>query len=73
MTPKKAALMVRLGDTYSALAVDRNRRAPNFLQKGLSSRTAKYAGEKCGSRVRFREPTPCRPCRHFAVIDAVKL
>jgi hypothetical protein len=31
MTPKKSASMVRLGDTYAALAVDRDRRAPNIF------------------------------------------
>jgi hypothetical protein len=31
MAPKKAASMVRLGDTYAALAVDRDRRPRNIF------------------------------------------
>ena len=48
MTPKKAASMVRLGDTYSALAVDRNRRAPNVFvpTKRLEQPHCKVCGRK---------------------------
>jgi predicted RNA-binding Zn-ribbon protein involved in translation (DUF1610 family) len=48
MTPKKAAPMVRLGDTYSALAVDRNRRARNVFvpTKRLDQPHCKVCGRK---------------------------
>ena len=48
MTPKKAASMVQLGDTYSALAVDRNRRAPNVFvsTKRLDQPHCKVCGRK---------------------------
>jgi hypothetical protein len=69
--PKKAASMVRLGDTYSALEGEHQTHLSP--QRDLSSRTARYAEGKCGSPVRFPVPAPCRPCRHFAVIVVAKL
>ena len=73
MTPKKAASMVRLGDTYVALAIDPDRRASNIFVPTKRFEQPKYAGGKCGSPVRFHEPALCRPCRHFAEIVAVKV
>jgi hypothetical protein len=48
MAPKKAASMVRLGDTYSALAVERDRRAPNIFvaTKRLEQPHCKVCGRK---------------------------
>jgi hypothetical protein len=42
MTGERAASMVRLGDTYSALAVD-----PDKLRPGIFVPAAKYIHPKC--------------------------
>ena len=75
MTPKKAASMVQLGDTYSALAVDRNRRAPNVFvsTKRLDQPHCKVCGRKMRLACALPRTRTLPSMQAFAVIDAVKL
>jgi len=68
MAPKKAASIVRLGDTYSALAVDRYRRASNIFVP--TKRFEQPRCKVCGRKMRLACALP--PTRTLPSMQAFR-